>query len=100
MCLPAVIVDTRAGSMPIACKSAERANHVLMSCVGLPPSFARDTCRTIAAMAGYAMRQVQAKAHASRHAAARKSLRHLSKALRSQLKVLLGQQMRLLVTQH
>jgi hypothetical protein len=94
------MVNYRAGSLTIACKSAERANDILVSCVGLPPLFARDTCRIIAAMASYAMRQAPAKAHASRHAAARKSLKHLSKALRSQLKVLFGQHMRLLVTQH
>lgn len=89
------MVNICAGSMTIACKSAERAKHVsCLSNPGLPPSFAKDTCRIMAAMASYVLRQAPAKAHASRHAAARKSLKHRSKALRSQLKVLFGQQMR------
>ena len=100
MCLPAVVANSRTGGIIIACMSAKNANNVLVSYVGLSPSFAKDSCRIIAAMASYAMRQVPAKAHASGHAAARKSLKHLSKALRSQLKVLFGHQMRLLVTQH
>lgn len=59
-----------------------------VSGAGLPPSFASNTCRIIAAMASWAMQQVPEGAPASGHAVARASLKRLSKALRMELKAL------------